>query len=117
VLSVPTTYREPKGLYVLEALAAGVPVVQPAHGAFPELLAATGGGRLVAPEKSGELAETLAELLRNRDERVTLSRMGRAAVHSIRTADAMAQATLAEYRRAVGHVSNVPVAAKSSAGT
>src|SRR5262249_43815200 len=35
VLSVPTTYREPKGLYVLEALANGVPVVQPRHGSFP----------------------------------------------------------------------------------
>src|SRR5262249_61905624 len=43
VLSVPTTYREPKGLYVLEALANEVPVVQPRHGAFPELIAATGG--------------------------------------------------------------------------
>lgn len=109
VLSVPTTYREPKGLYVLEALAAGVPVVQPAHGAFPELLAAIGGGRLIAPENPAELAEALVELLRNRDERVTLSRQGRAAVHSIRTADAMAQATLEEYRRVVGHASNVPV--------
>ena len=38
VLSVPTTYHEPKGLYVLEALANGVPVVQPAHGSFPELI-------------------------------------------------------------------------------
>ncbi|MGE3316706.1 MAG: glycosyltransferase family 4 protein, partial [Planctomycetaceae bacterium] len=36
VLSVPTVYREPKGIYVLEALANGVPVVQPRHGAFPE---------------------------------------------------------------------------------
>src|SRR5262249_28088359 len=48
VLSVPTTYREPKGLYVLEALANGVPVVQPRRGSFPELLEATGGGLLVA---------------------------------------------------------------------
>ena len=47
VLSVPTTYREPKGLYVLEALANGVPVVQPRHGSFPELIEATGGGLLV----------------------------------------------------------------------
>ncbi len=37
LLSVPTTYREPKGLFVLEAAAAGVPYVQPDHGAFPEL--------------------------------------------------------------------------------
>ena len=52
VLSVPTMYREPKGLYVLEALANGVPVVQPAHGSFPELIEATGGGLLVPPNDS-----------------------------------------------------------------
>ena len=46
VLSVPTTYREPKGLYVLEAWANGVPVVQPRHGSFPELMEAAGGGLL-----------------------------------------------------------------------
>ena len=39
LFSVPTVYAEPKGRYVLEALASGVPVVQPAHGAFPEMLA------------------------------------------------------------------------------
>jgi len=43
LFSVPTTYKEPKGLYVLEALACGVPVVQPEHGAFPGLIKATGG--------------------------------------------------------------------------
>jgi glycosyltransferase involved in cell wall biosynthesis len=37
VLSVPSPYREPKGLYLLEAMACGVPVVQPDHGAFPEI--------------------------------------------------------------------------------
>src|SRR5690606_19695116 len=49
LLSVPTAYREPKGLYVLEALANGVPVVEPSHGAFPEMITATGGGVLVEP--------------------------------------------------------------------
>ena len=38
VLSVPSGYHEPKGLYLLEAMASGVPVVQPNHGAFPEML-------------------------------------------------------------------------------
>ena len=47
VLCVPTTYQEPKGLFVLESLAAGVPVVQPDHGAFPELIERLGGGYLV----------------------------------------------------------------------
>ncbi len=52
VLSVPTVYREPKGLFVLESLANAVPVVLPAHGAFPELIEATGGGVLVEPGRS-----------------------------------------------------------------
>src|SRR5262249_55629637 len=56
VLSVPTVYREPKGLYVLEALANSVPVVQPRHGSFPELIEATGGGLLVNPEDPHDLA-------------------------------------------------------------
>ena len=34
---VPTTYEEPKGLFLLEAIAAGAPYLQPNHGAFPEL--------------------------------------------------------------------------------
>src|SRR4029079_10839328 len=63
VLSVPTEYREPKGLYVLEALANGVPVVQPRHGAFPELIEATGGGLLVDPLDPEALARALEELL------------------------------------------------------
>src|SRR5262249_56861651 len=49
VLSVPSPYPQPKGLYLLEALASGLPVVAPRHGAFPEMLARTGGGVLFAP--------------------------------------------------------------------
>ena len=48
-MSVPATYAEPKGIFLLEAMANGVPVVQPRHGAFPEILETTGGGLLVTP--------------------------------------------------------------------
>ncbi|MHC4440026.1 MAG: glycosyltransferase family 1 protein, partial [Planctomycetota bacterium] len=37
VLSVPEKQPVAYGLYVLEALAAGVPVVEPESGVFPEL--------------------------------------------------------------------------------
>jgi len=99
VLSVPATYREPKGLYVLEALAAGVPVVQPNHDAFPELLETTGGGWLTKPDDPGALAATLREAFVNP---VTLSERGAAgsrAVHERLNAESMARATLEVYRK------------------
>jgi glycosyltransferase involved in cell wall biosynthesis len=63
LLSVPATYGESFGLYVLEALASGVPVVLPRHAAFPELIDATGGGILVDPGDPKALAEGLEAML------------------------------------------------------
>lgn len=97
VLSVPTTYAEPKGLYVLEALANGVPVVEPRHGSFPELLEATGGGVLVTPGDPSELAAALTGLLRDPARRERLGRAGRQAVHARFSDTAAATATLALY--------------------
>ncbi len=98
VLSVPTVYHEPKGLFVLEALAAGVPVVQPEHGAFPELLAETGGGRLVRPGDAEHLSETLIALLRDADVRRQLGQQGREVVHQRFNALTTAQAALDVYQ-------------------
>jgi glycosyltransferase involved in cell wall biosynthesis len=97
VLSVPTTYREPKGLYVLEALANGVPVVQPRHGSFPELIEATGGGLLVAPEDPHDLARALRHLSDNPAHRNELGSKGKEAVHTRFHADRMAAETVAIY--------------------
>jgi glycosyltransferase involved in cell wall biosynthesis len=76
VFSVPTVYVEPKGLFLLEAMACGVPVVQPRHGAFPELLEKTSGGILVAPGDSESLAEGLYELWKNPAQRAELGQNG-----------------------------------------
>lgn len=81
VLTVPTVYEEPKGIYILEALANGVPVVQPAHGAFPELIARTGGGLLCEPNNADSLAERLGELMLNPEHRRQLANAGHEAVH------------------------------------
>jgi glycosyltransferase involved in cell wall biosynthesis len=101
VLSVPTTYREPKGLYVLEALANGVPVVQPRHGSFPELVERTGGGLLVEPGDADALARGLRQLLEDPAHRDELGRKGKQAVHEHFNADTMARETLAVYRNYV----------------
>lgn len=91
VLSVPTTYREPKGLFVLEALACGVPCVQPAHGAFPELIDDLGGGLLFPPGDPAALADALEELLLDSERRRQLGQQGREAVLTRRNAAAMAE--------------------------
>lgn len=59
VLSVPATYDEPKGMFLLEAMASGVPVVQPRRGSFPEIVERTGGGLLVDPDDPEKLAHAL----------------------------------------------------------
>jgi glycosyltransferase involved in cell wall biosynthesis len=59
VLSVPATYNEPKGIFLLEAMACGVPVVQPRRGAFTEMVENTGGGLLVEADSVKALADGL----------------------------------------------------------
>jgi glycosyltransferase involved in cell wall biosynthesis len=101
VLSVPTTYREPKGLFVLEAMAAGVPVVQPDHGAFPEVLAATKGGLLHRPEDPQHLAERLHELLIDVEQRSRLGSAGRRNVQAGRNSREMAVQTIRVLREVI----------------
>jgi glycosyltransferase involved in cell wall biosynthesis len=99
VLCVPTLYREPKGLYVLEALANGVPVVQPRHGSFPELIERTGGGLLVDPEDPRDLARGLRRMLDDVALRQELGRKGREAVRRDFSAEVMARNTVDVYRK------------------
>jgi len=101
VLSVPTAYEEAKGIYVLEALARGVPLVQPSHGAFPELIMTTGGGLLVPPNDPKALADSLADLLRDPDSRAKLGAAGHRDVRDHFTDDHMAHNMLNLYQELI----------------
>jgi glycosyltransferase involved in cell wall biosynthesis len=90
VLSVPTRSGEAFGLFVIEALATGVPVVQPNNGAFPELIELTGGGVLHARGDAGSLADALERLLLDRAHAAQLGRRGREVVNAHFTSDVMA---------------------------
>jgi glycosyltransferase involved in cell wall biosynthesis len=97
VLSVPSPYAEPKGLYVLEALASAVPVVQPRHGAFPEILGRTGGGVLFAPNDATSLADALLSLHRDPARAAELGRSGASGVRRHYSAGGMAERALSLY--------------------
>ncbi len=91
VFSVPATYGEAFGLYVIEAVAAGVPVVQPDHGAFPELIEATKGGILCKPDDAVSLADALESLLKDDQRREQIVSQGMAAVRELYNAGQMAE--------------------------
>lgn len=66
VFSVPARHPEAFGLYVIEAMAAGVPVVLPDCGAFPEIVNTTKGGCLYEAGQPGALTDTLDHMLSDR---------------------------------------------------
>jgi glycosyltransferase involved in cell wall biosynthesis len=91
VLSVPATYNEPKGMFLLEAMAAGVPVVQPRRGAFTEIIEKTSGGLLVEPDDCDSLADGLKAIWESRPLAEELGRNGRQAVRRYYSAESMAR--------------------------
>ena len=98
VFSVPGPYADPKGLFLLEAMAGGIPVVQPRSGAFTEIIEATGGGILVEPGSAESLARGILELWRDPDRRRELGSRGYEGVRKHYSASMMAQAALDVYR-------------------
>ena len=94
VMSMPATYDEPKGVSLLEAMACGVPLVQPRRGGFTEVIERTGGGLLVQPDDPQALAEGIREIYRNRKLAEELSAKGFRGVRQHYTAAHMADKLL-----------------------
>ena len=97
VLSVPATYDEPKGIFLLEAMACGVPVVQPRRGGFTEVVERTGGGLLVEPDDPAALAEGLLRVREDAPLAAELSASGYENVRRHYTVAQMAERALEVY--------------------
>ncbi len=91
LLSTPALFGEAFGLYLVEAMAAGVPVIQPRHAAFPEIIEATGAGVLCEPGDAKSLADAVENLLLHPLHARHLGRRGRAAVEKDFTIERMAE--------------------------
>jgi glycosyltransferase involved in cell wall biosynthesis len=80
VLSVPVLNGEAFGLYQIEAMASGIPMIQPAVGAFPEVIEATGGGLTYFPNDAGTLSKAIGSVILDKEKLHHLSAAGKAGV-------------------------------------
>lgn len=97
VMSMPATYDEPKGVSLLEAMACGVPVVQPRRGSFTEIVEKTGGGLLVQPDNPQSLAEGILKIAHDSHLALELSANGFRGVREHYTGAHMADKVLECY--------------------
>ncbi|MGO9097207.1 MAG: glycosyltransferase family 4 protein [Bryobacteraceae bacterium] len=98
LVSVPSAYDEPKGIFLLEAMAAGAAVVQPRRGAFPEILEKTGGGILVEPDDAQSLADGIYGLWKAPERLAELRRRGAEGVRAHYGASQMAARAVEVFR-------------------
>jgi glycosyltransferase involved in cell wall biosynthesis len=77
VVSVPVLQGEAFGMYLLESMASGVPVIQPKLGAFPEIVGVSKGGVIYDPNEPADLANAIEDLCVNRDKLKDLSHNAR----------------------------------------
>jgi glycosyltransferase involved in cell wall biosynthesis len=101
VVSVPVRNGEAFGIYLLECMVSGVPVVQPALGAFPEIVELTGGGLTYEENTPESLASALAQLLQDPEELDRLSRRGKDGTEKHFHIDVQAERMVDVYRDAL----------------
>lgn len=102
VVSVPVRNGEAFGIYLLECMVSGVPVVQPALGAFPEIVELSGGGSIYGENTPEALSSALEKLLSDPEELERLSRNGRDGVEEHFHIDIQAERMVEVYASAIG---------------
>ncbi len=97
VVSVPVRKGEAFGIYLLESMSSGIPVVQPALGAFPEIVKRSGGGITYAPNSPEALASALKQMLSDPKKLDEVAQQGRRGVEQHFHVDGQVQKMLEVY--------------------
>jgi len=101
VVSVPVRNGEAFGIYLLECMTSGIPVVQPALGAFPEIVELSGGGVIYQENTPEALALSLEKLLSDPKELDRLSKQGKDGVDKHFHIDIQAERMVEVYENAI----------------
>jgi glycosyltransferase involved in cell wall biosynthesis len=108
VVSVPVRNGEAFGIYLLECMVSGIPVVQPALGAFPEIVELSGGGVVYESNTPESLAGSLEKLLSDHAEMDRLSRNGKEGVEKHFHIDVQAERMVEVYEKAIREAAPKP---------
>jgi len=99
LMSVPVRGGEAFGIYLTEAMASGIPVVQPAVGAFTEIVEKSGAGLLYEPNTPEILAEQLENVLSQKKMLSDLSKSARKASVNIYNINKLAKDMIDAYKQ------------------
>jgi len=103
LMTVPVKHGEAFGIYLTEAMAAGIPIVQPALGAFPEIVSGSGGGVIYPDNTPQALAETLNALLADKKKLRTLSANARQSIEKTFNIHALSKEMASIYQQAINN--------------
>jgi len=103
LMSVPVKHGEAFGIYLTEAMAAGIPIVQPALGAFPEIVSGSGGGVIYPDNTPQALAETLHALLADKEKLRSLSAHARQSIEKTFNIHALSKEMASIYQQAINN--------------
>lgn len=99
VFCTPAMYGESFGLYLIEAMAAGVPAVMPRVAAFPEIFDTIGAG-VLAEANPVALADAIMPFLRDPNTAREYGERVRQSTHNVFSVDLMAERMVAVYEEA-----------------
>ena len=91
----PAMFGEAFGLYVVEAMASGVPVVAPNHASFPEMVEQNQAGVICEKGSAAALADAIGQLLLDRERLAKCAAAGRQAAVQTHNIERMAESFVA----------------------
>jgi glycosyltransferase involved in cell wall biosynthesis len=95
---ISPSFYESFGMSIIEAMAAGIPVVAASVGAVPELISNNETGLLVQPNSAPEIADAVCRLFANSELKRTISSSARELVRQQFSWDQICSTLLAMYQ-------------------